>query len=201
VKYLFKKSFIYSANDRWQRSIWNCVHYYPERNICKENVLYTDDYISNILMRFRLHVFNKYNIRTDRDKYERVDVENKKDLIIIERKHNKKISSSLLDSIVQEAQKNIQWIYNGIAVLEDMSFSEQIQLFNKNRILIMRHGSSLINLLWCKPGAIVFELEGGSEGTGHPVVTKRLCDLIGLTFNPLNYDTFNPTSDIFDHLL
>lgn len=191
-KYLFKHSFQYPENDRWQRSIWNCVDYYPHRNISKQDVLYTDDYISKMLHSFRLHVFNKYNIAND--------VDNAKELIIIERKHNKKIGSSILDNILQEAQQNIHWIYSGLVILEDMHFSEQIKLFNKTRIFIFRHGSCLINLLWCKPGTIVFELEGGREGTGFPVVTKRLCDLLSLHFIPLNYDTFNPKCDIFNKI-
>lgn len=195
VKYLFKNSFIYSTDDRWQRSIWNCVDYYPERNICKKDVIYSDDYICKILKSFRLHIFEKYNIIKDKDK----DKDNA-GLIIIDRKHNKKINNVLLNVLEQYAKTNINWNYNGTFTLEDIPFSEQIKLFNNTKFFILRHGSSLINLLWCKPGAVIFELEGGPEGTGHPVVTKRLCDFIGLKFVPLNYDNLNPNRDIFDYI-
>ena len=136
-KYLFKNNFQYPAfgQDKWQRSIWNCIDYYPERNVSKKDVIYSDDYISKILLRFRLHVFDKYNISKNIDK-DLINIPKKKELIIIDRKHNKKICSAILDSIIEESQKNIKWNYNGIIILEDMSFSEQIQLFNKTNIFI-----------------------------------------------------------------
>ena len=193
-KLFFKQSFICPAfgSDKWQRSIWNCADNFPGRNIFKKDILYTDEYISKMLSNFRSHIFNKYNLSND--------IDNNRELIIIERKQNKKINSFLLSILESEARKNIQWNYNGIVILEDMTFEEQTKLFNKTKIFILRHGSGLINLLWCKPGTTVFELEGGHEGTGNPVVTKRLCDLIGLNFIPLNYDNFNPICDIFNKI-
>jgi len=43
-------------------------------------------------------------------------------------------------------------------ILEDMSFLEQIALFNQADTVVAAHGSSLINLLFCKPNTAIIEI-------------------------------------------
>lgn len=75
--YLFRRVFMYPDNDNNQRSIWNCVDYYPVRHIKRENVRFTDDVIYDKLSKFRAH---------------------ENELIIIDRKHNRKFDNGLLES-------------------------------------------------------------------------------------------------------
>ena len=107
----------------------------------------------------------------------------------------------MIDSIKQEADKNTKWIFNGIFYLEDLSFYEQVELFNKTHYYILRHGSASINFLWTQQNSFVFELMGGNEGIDtSPIMYERICKLTNTKIFSLNYDKYNIKKDIFDNL-
>lgn len=192
-KYLFKQCFFYPDNDKWQRTPWNCCDFYPGRNVEKKNIRFDDDIIYNKLQKFRSHVFVKSMISNPNK------ITN--ELIIIDRKHNRKIDNFMLETLKKEASKNTNWCFRGVVILEDLTFTEQVQLFNKTRFFIFRHGSSLINLLWAQPNSVIFELSGGPNGiTTSPMMYGRICKLTNSTQFVLNYDNYNPSIDIFDKL-
>jgi len=69
--------------------------------------------------------------------------------------------------------------------LEDLSFQEQVSLFENARAVCALHGAALANLVWCRPETYVMEifahnyLQGAYEGIAminkldyHPVIFK-----------------------------
>ena len=190
--YFFKKCIFYPDNDKTQRTPWNCVDYYPEWNIPKEEIRFSDEIIYSKLSLFRNVVLTKFCIEIP-------DV-SENCLMIIDRKYNRKIEPMKLQSLVEEAKTNRGWNFTSVVLLEDKSFQEQVQLFAKHRIFILRHGSSLINLLWIPNNSIVFELQGGSEGVVSPMVIPRICKLTNSKHILLKYDDYDCKKDIFDTL-
>jgi capsular polysaccharide biosynthesis protein len=85
--------------------------------------------------------------------------------------------------------------FNGVHILEDMSFNEQIKLFNTNNVFIFIHGSCLSNLLFAPYNSIVYELEILSMNNNINVI-KRLCKLTNSEHIRLIYDTFLPNNII-----
>ena len=43
--YFIKNCYFYIPNDKWQRSPWNCMNYYPGRNVRLNDTIYTDEQI------------------------------------------------------------------------------------------------------------------------------------------------------------
>ncbi len=81
-----------------------------------------------------------------------------------------------------------------------MDFKEQVKLFSSNNIFIFRHGSCLMNLLWCPVNSIVFEIEGGPEGISNvEVMYSRITKLTSSTRYYLPYN-FDIEKDIFSKL-
>lgn len=189
--YVFKNCFFYPENDRWQRTPWNCKEYYPGRNVSINNIIFSDDIIYEKLRLFRNMVLVK-NIKENTD-------DNTNNLIIIDRKYNRKIENSKLQCMVQEAEKNSGWKFTGVSLLEDKSFQEQVELFSKHRIFIFRHGSCMINLLWIPNNSIIFELYGGPDGLMNNCYS-RICKLTNSKHILLNYDGYDCKKDIFDKL-
>ena len=132
----FKKCFIYPKNDNWQRSPWNSSKNYTGRNV--SSVLYTDDIIYSKLKNFRNEILQR----------ELILIPCKNELIIIDRKYNRKFDKNLLEDLVTEAKKNTSWNFTGVYLLEDFTVKEQIKLFSRSKIIIARHGSSLINTFY-----------------------------------------------------
>lgn len=191
-KYLFKQYFKYPEHDFWQRTPWNCIHYYPGRNVQFKDIRFNDNIIYNKLSLFRQRVFDYIGLK------ERTQTNN--NLIIIDRKHNRKLDNLKLTSLLCEANKNINWLFKGVFILEDMTFKEQVELFSNSHIIIARHGSSLINLLFLQNNSIVFDIGGGYEGVDSPSVMKRITKFTESSHNYLHYDTFDAKKDIFDTL-
>lgn len=190
--YFFKKCIFYPENDKNQRTPWNCLDYYPEWNISKDEIRFSDHIIYSKLSLFRNMVLTKSCIKIP-------DV-SENYLMIIDRKYNRKIEPTKLQLLVEEAQTNRGWKFTDVVFLEDKPFQEQVQLFTKHRIFILRHGSSLINLLWIPNNSIVFELEGGLEGVVSSMVIPRICKLTNSKHILLNYDDYHCKKDIFDTL-
>lgn len=189
--YMFKNCIFYPENDRWQRTPWNCLDYYPGRNVSINNVRFSDDIIYEKLTLFR----NMVVIKTIKE----IEDESTNNLMIVDRKYNRKIEYNKLQSLIQEAEKNRDWKFTGVVLLEDKSFQEQVELFAKHRIFIFRHGSCMINLLWIPNNSIIFELEGGTDGIRNNCYS-RICKLTNSKHIILNYDAYDYKKDIFDNL-
>lgn len=152
--FLIKKCYIYIDDDKFQKSVWNCSKYYNERKISIDNIIFNDEIIYKNLQLFVNTIKTKYNINNT--------FKNNK-LIIIDRiteKQHKDIfwNKEKLDIIIENIKK-IDVIFNGIKILENMSFKEQITLFSENSIFIFRHGSCLINLLWIPNKSLIFDID------------------------------------------
>jgi len=189
--YFFKKCIFYPENDKNQRTPWNCVDYYPEWNISKDEIRFSDDIIYSKLSLFRNMVLTKSCIKIP-------DV-SENYLMIIDRKYNRKIEATKLQLLVEEAKTNRGWNFTDVVFLEDKPFQEQVSLFTKHRIFICRHGSCLINLLWIPNNSIIFELEGGSDGLINQCYS-RICKLTNSTHIRLDYNNYDSKKDIFDIL-
>jgi hypothetical protein len=189
----FKKEYSFLSLPNIQRTPWNCREYYPSRPFSIHNVRFDDITLYRMLDEFRNYVFKYYSIT------ETIPNNN---LIIIERKSNRKIHNELLDSLTTEAKKNITWNFKGVIYLEDMSLSEQVALFNSTRFFIFRHGSCLTNLLWIPRNSVIFELTGGPENSvNSPSIITRLTKLSDSIHISLNYETINSFNDIFSKVL
>jgi hypothetical protein len=190
---VFKKCIFYPHQDKWQRTPWNCNEYYPDNIVPKQQIRFSDEIIYKKLDYFRSYVLSKH-ITTP------PDIESN-DLIIIDRKTNRTFDKALLNSLEESAKLNTNWNFKGVVILEDLTLSQQIEVFNKTKIYIFRHGSSLINLLWTQPKSIVFELVGGKEGVRTlPAVIERICKLTDSKQICLHYDNFHPIRDIFSRI-
>jgi hypothetical protein len=175
---------------RWQRGPWNCEDYYWGRLIQKKRVIFSDDKIYSRLQEFRTHVLTTYGL---------TEPINTNDLIIIDRRNNRKLNSSLVREIACEAAKNYNINFKGVIYLEDLTFKEQVHLFYNTRFFIFRHGSALANLLWSADSSVVFELAGGDGGVNaNPMVINRICRLTQSKQIILNYNNpIDPSLDIF----
>jgi hypothetical protein len=188
----FKKCFQYinckydCTYDNFQRSIWNCKQYYNNRNIDITKVRFSDELIYKKLLSFRKYILQKYNVESN-------NIPNK-NVIIIDRKYNRKFDKYKLDLLVEYIH-NKQIQFNGVHILEDMNFYEQIKLFNSNNIFIFIHGSCLSNLLFAPYNSIVYELDIPSMNNNINVI-KRLCKLTNSEHIRLIYDTYLPENII-----
>jgi hypothetical protein len=181
--YVFKNCFFYPENDRWQRTPWNCVDYYPARNIPKHAIRFSDTLIYDKMLNFRNLVLDKIKPSTtisDR-------------ILIIDRQSNRKMDPVKLQNLMKTEKCDT-------VILENKTFEAQVKLFAEHRIFICRHGSSEINLLWIPMNSIVFELEGGRQGLRYPTMYKRISSLTNSTHYLLNYDTYDTVKDIFDKI-
>lgn len=188
---LIENLFVYPDNDFWQRSPWNCSeNYNPNRSV--EKVRFSDDVIYSKLNSFRNKTLEKY--------FDNNDNNNKQKLIIIDRKHNRKFEKKALESLVNLSKLERSWTFNGIFYAEDLSFKDQVNLFASNNIFILRHGSCLVNLLWCPQESKVFEIEGGPDGvTSYKPVIERITKLTNSKRYCLNYN-FDAEKDIFSYI-
>lgn len=155
---------------KWQRGVWNCSNYYPQRIFNIKDVYFTDDEIYKNLREFVQYVKNKFNICDKK-------VEN--EMLIIERKNDRKFDK--LDKIINTIPNNINY---KIVILEDLSLRKQIELFSSNNIFLFRHGSCLINLLWIPENSIVYDLDHQDNRQN---IVKRICMLTNSTHHYLKY--------------
>ena len=189
--YVFINCIFYPDNDKWQRTPWNCIDHYSGRNVSKNNVVYSDNIIYEKMSLFRNMVLTK--IIKD------ITIAPTNNLMIVDRKYNRKIESTKLKCLIEAAEQNREWNLTGVVILEDKTFKEQVELFAKHQYFIVRHGSCLINLLWIPYNSIVFELEGGSEAPINNCYS-RICKLTNSKHVLLNYDKYDCNKDIFDKL-
>ncbi len=182
---IFKTLFEPPYEDQWQRTPWNCELYYPYRNVRYDERKYSDSEIYSRLWSFRELILNNHRvIPTNR-------------LIIIDRKYDRKFNKDVLDILISEASKNIDWVYDGVKILEDMTFKEQVELFASVKIIIAMHGSALINLLWSPLNTIVFEIDIHHNRQN---MYKRIAKLTNSSHFYLQIKSLCVKSDIFDKI-
>jgi hypothetical protein len=175
--YFIKNCYFYILNDKWQRSPWNCVNYYPNRKIPINKIIYNDEQIYYQLKLFVSHVKNKYNILENSD--------TEYNTIIIERKNNRFFDKVILDNIIENVKNNCSLKFNGIKILEDMTLYQQIKLFSENKVFIFRHGSCLTNLLWIPTNSIIFDID---IETNRKEIVKRIAKVSNSTVFSMNYN-------------
>ena len=142
---IFKDCYHYILDDKFQRSPWNCIDYYYNRYILKENIKYTDKIILEYLTKFSEHIFKKYNIILKAN-------DEKKNVVIINKKQRRDNTATLitvpnLDYIVNIITNNKNYTYNGIKYFEDLDFKKQIETINDNDIIISVHGGALLHMI------------------------------------------------------
>lgn len=161
----------------WQRGVWNCSKYYPQRNFNIKDVYYNDDIIYKNLKEFVNYTKNKLNIK---------EYKTKNNMIIIDRKNDRLFDKDKLNKIIKTIPDKI--IFNGIIILEDMKLKEQVELFSRNNIFLFRHGSCLINLLWIQNNSIVIDIDH-MDNRKH--IVKRICQLTNSEHHYLDYNNDN----------
>ena len=175
--FLFKNAFEIESTDEWisnwQRGVWNCSKYYPQRNFDIKNVYYTDEIIYKMLNNF----VNFFKTKLEINNYK-----TNNNIIIIEREHNRKFNGDKLNNIISIIDN--KYNFNGIHILDNMKLKEQIELFSKNNIFIFRHGSCLINLLWIPNNSIVIDLDNVDNRKN---IVARICKLTNSKHHYLNY--------------
>ena len=177
------KNCYFFIDDNFQRTFWNNNKIYPNRNV--RNVLFDDTTIDNMLYKFINKVKNKY---IDRDSKETSANDIKKRAIIIERKRDRKWSLDKLEKIKNNLEENENVIFNGIIILEELTFEEQVKLYSQNNVFIFIHGSSLINLLWSPKGSLIFDVDPRRDRQN---IVKRLGSALGSTVNSLDYNNID----------
>lgn len=146
--YKFTNCIHYILDDKWQRSVYNCVDYYFARNYLKSNVIYSDNFISNKLDEFKTHVLKKYQLtklETNQDKL---------NLVILDKKVHPDNTAILLqipylNNIIELIDKS-KINFNGVKYFEDLELNEQIQIILDNDIIISPHGGALLHMIFGK---------------------------------------------------
>jgi hypothetical protein len=183
--FFIKNCYFYIKNDKWQRSPWNCLNYYPGRNVNINDVIFNDNVIYNRLKDFVEYTKNKYNIS-------KTNIINKHETIIIERKENRFWNKNIIKKIIENINKNSSVKFNGIKMLEELSFYQQIKLFSENNTFIFRHGSCLINLLWIPENSVIFDIDICSN---RKEIVRRIAKLtnskvLSILYNNIDYSKF-----------
>lgn len=191
--YFIKNCYFYIINDKWQRSPWNCIDYYPGRNVSLNDTIYTDEQIYYQLKKFVTCVKNKYKISTNNTYCDY-------GTIIIERAHNRFFDKSILNNIIKNIKKNTLLKFNGIKILENLTLYQQIKLFTKNKIFIFRHGSCLTNLLWIPNNSIIFDIDIMSNRKQIVKRIARITDskVFSMVYENIDYSKFS-NKELFLH--
>jgi hypothetical protein len=84
--------------------------------------------------------------------------------------------------------------------LEDLSVYDQAALFNNAEIIIGPHGAGWANLIFCKPGTMIIEIDHGVKGTEQRSAYKTMAQCMGCSYHALYVDLLeetDSTEDIF----
>ena len=81
-----------------------------------------------------------------------------------------------LRSIINEEDVKKTLSQKGFSIirLSDLSFSDQVSLFNSASKIVGLHGAGLANLTFCKPEASILELKSASAGYMYSNLAKKL---------------------------
>lgn len=126
---------------------------------------------------FRQHIFNLYKIDPP------IEIHSESDPVVLIRRGKRRPllddpdlikKNDLLYSATTGAERReirhfdkveafLQGVYGHDRVctveLETMSFSDQVQLFAKARIVVGIHGAGLANIVFCRPGTVLVEVD------------------------------------------
>ena len=171
--YFIKNCYFYIIDDKWQRSPWNSINYYPSRNININNTIFSDTEIKNQIIKFRNLVLDKTNNNCNKGKGI---------ILINRRKVDRNINNLLLPltNILNKFDK-----FKGIIYLEDLTFQEQINIFINNNVIIGPHGAGMIHNIW---SSNKFVIEITFKNKNQDKMYKRICDITDNHIIQINYD-------------
>ena len=73
--------------------------------------------------------------------------------------------------------------------LSDLSFSDQVSLFNNASIIVGLHGAGLANLTFCNPATLIIELKSLSAGYMYSNLSKKLkLNYHDISIKPINFN-------------
>ena len=179
TSFFIKDLYIYIIDDKWQRSPWNCIDYYPDRNNIKiKDVALSDDILVPMLENFTSHIKTHFNVP--------LKITNtKKNIVIIDRKDDRRNKN--IDNLIKSINKE-KYNYNGILYLEDLSLKQQINTFVVNDIIIFaQHGSALIHIIWGKNNHIIEISRKDKENR----IFQRICNITNNKLTQINKDNEN----------
>lgn len=182
-KFCFSHCFHYTLDDKHQTSVWNTQITFPTRY--NGTPRYSDEMIYNNVQSYVQTIRQQLNVH--------VTLPLKKNVLIIERKHNRFFDTEKLIALKErliENRKvlNYNYDFNGIVVLEDMTLQEQLQLFSRTHVYFFRHGSCLTNLLWAPPNSLVFDID---DRTNRKNIVQRVCTVTNSRSVHTCYKTFD----------
>tara|TARA_B100000424_G_C22852144_1_gene454346 strand:+ start:327 stop:977 length:651 start_codon:yes stop_codon:yes gene_type:complete len=178
TSFLIKDLYIYIINDKFQRSPWNCIDYYPERNIKIKDVVFSDDILVPMLENFTSHIKRHFNVPFK-------ITNTKKNIVIIDRKDNRRNNN--IDNLIKSINKE-KYNYKGVLHLEDLSLKQQIETFIINDIIIFaQHGSALIHIIWGKNNHIIEITRKDKENR----TFKRICNITNNKLTQIHKDNEN----------
>ncbi|MBM3590962.1 MAG: glycosyltransferase family 61 protein, partial [Alphaproteobacteria bacterium] len=129
------------------------------KNVYSENYTYNIDKLFLPFQTTRLLMPKNFvfDFLNQNMKFTKSDVKNK---IYITR--DKKFKRSILNEkeLIQILQSRGYLIYS----LEDISFSNQVDIFKNASVIISAHGSGLTNIVFCEPGTSILEIYGPGCG-------------------------------------
>lgn len=77
--------------------------------------------------------------------------------------------------------------------LEDLSISEQASLFNNAEVIIGPHGAGWTNLIFCKQGTQIIEIDHGLRASEQRSAFKGMAARMGCFYYPFYSDFLEPT--------
>jgi len=178
--FLIKNCYFSRLDLKGQYSVWNTNEHYPGRICLPKDIQCSDEKIYLHLNKFVNSAFKKYNIN-------RPNFLSYNSAIIIERKYNRNFLMSKLNDLIETISKT-SIVFNGIKILEDMTFEEQLLLFSTNNIFLFRHGSCLANLLWIPQNSLIFDID---DFKGRPNIVKRVALLTKSAVHSIDYDNID----------
>jgi hypothetical protein len=170
--YFFKDLYVLN-NDEQQHSFWNSKfsdpcrilspgyldtyrHLFPfilQRGEESAHVRYLDDTIKEKLFSFRKKVLDTYLPVHD------IPRGNKRKAILINRRDTRVFPESVLQDLTDYLKLSNKLVFGGIVFLEDMTFQQQLELFNTYDVFFMVHGAGCANILWAKKDSILFQYD------------------------------------------
>ena len=171
--YFIKNCYFYILNDKWQRSPWNSVNYYPHRNINIENTMFNDSEIKSQIFKFKNLVLNKTNNSGGTGK----------GIILINRRNDARGIDNLVLPLTNILNKFDN--FKGVIYLEDLTLQEQVSIFVNNNIIVGPHGAGMIHNIW---SSNKFVIEITFNNQNHNKMYKRICDITDNRIIQINYD-------------
>jgi len=193
--YLFKKIYFHKIDD-YPRIEWSARSpfnfYYsnaPQRNLIPE---IDSNIIKKNLLYFKKHVLNNYIGQIE-------DKEFKQNNVIIiqrsefhernQRKDNKILPSEFIKEAIDIINTNENSKFNGIFILEDMEYRNQVELFYNNNIIIAYTGSAAINMIYMSKNSTYIEI-------GNTLQHNRLANLSDIYYKSIHEKKINSNESL-----